>query len=124
MTDAGPEPGDGIVLVVDDDDEVRETLCELLELHGHHAVGAADGIEALAVLRSGEKVSFMVLDLGMPHMNGLEVLKVMAGDIQLRDLPLCMSTVSVERVPLGVPLLPKPVDMDRLLRMIEESRAN
>jgi CheY-like chemotaxis protein len=119
-----PDPGEGIVLVVDDDDEVRETLCELLEIHGHHAVGAADGVEALALLRSGEKVAFMVLDLAMPHMNGLQVLKVLSEDIQLRDLPLCISTAAVEKVPLGVQLLPKPVDMNRLLRMIEESRSN
>lgn len=120
----GLEPCVGMVLVVDDDDVVRETLCELLELHGHHAVGARDGVEALALLRSGDRVCFMVLDLAMPSMNGLQVLRVLSEDIHLKDLPLCISTAAVERAPIGVPVLPKPIDVTRLLTMIEESCAN
>ena len=119
-----PEPLEGIVLVVDDDDVIRETLCELLEMHGHHAVGARDGVEALALLRSGDRVSFMVLDLAMPNMNGLQVLRVLSADIHLKDLPLCISTVAMESAPLGVPVLPKPIDMTRLLKLIDASSAN
>jgi len=119
-----PEAGEGMVLVVDDDDEVRETLCELLEMHGHHAVGARNGVEALALLRGGHKIRFMVLDLAMPQMNGLQVLSVLSKDRELKELPLCISTAAVERVPIGVPVLPKPIDMTRLLALIEESRAN
>lgn len=119
-----PEAEEGIVLVVDDDDVIRETLCELLEMHGHHAVGARDGVEALAVLRSGDRVSFMVLDLAMPNMNGLQVLRVLSEDLHLKGLPLCISTAAVEAAPLGVPVLPKPIDMTRLLQLIDASRAN
>ena len=119
-----PHLPEGMVLVVDDDDDVRETLCELLELHGHHAVGARDGGEALALLRSGAKVRFMVLDLAMPQMNGLEVLRILSEDTELQELPLCISTAAVEGAPIGVPVLPKPVDMTRLLTMIDGSRAN
>ena len=119
-----PEAQGGIVLVVDDDDVVRETLCELLEMHGHHAVGARDGVEALALLRGGERVSFMVLDLAMPYMNGLQVLRVLSEDSHLKDLPLCISTAAVEAAPLGVPVLPKPIDMTRLLQLIDASRTN
>jgi CheY-like chemotaxis protein len=118
------EHPEGMILVVDDDDVVRETLCELLELHGHHAVGVRDGVEALAVLRSGEKVRFMVLDLAMPHMNGLQVLRILSEDSQLKELPLCISTAAVEGAPIGVPVLPKPIDMTRLLTMIDDSRGN
>jgi CheY-like chemotaxis protein len=119
-----PEDQEGIVLVVDDDDVIRETLCELLEMHGHHAVGARDGVEALALLRGGARVSFMVLDLAMPNMNGLQVLRVLSEDSHLKDLPLCISTAAVEGAPLGVPVLPKPIDMTRLLQLIDASRAN
>jgi CheY-like chemotaxis protein len=115
---------EGVILVVDDDDIVRETLCELLELHGHHAVGVRDGVEALAFLRSGNKVRFMVLDLAMPHMNGLQVLRILSEDSQLQELPLCISTAAVESAPIGVPVLPKPIDMTRLLTMIDQSRPN
>lgn len=119
-----PPRAEGVVLVVDDDDVVRETLCELLELHGHRAVGVRDGVEALAFLRSGNKVRFMVLDLAMPHMNGMQVLRILSEDSELQELPLCISTAAVENAPIGVPVLPKPIDMTRLLTMIEESRTN
>jgi CheY-like chemotaxis protein len=119
-----PEPQEGLVLVVDDDDVIRETLCELLELHGHHAIGARDGVEALALLRGGDRISFMVLDLAMPNMNGLQVLRVLSEDIHFKDLPLCISTAAVEASPLGVPVLPKPIDMTRLLQLIDASRPN
>jgi CheY-like chemotaxis protein len=119
-----PPSSEGLVLVVDDDDVIRETLCELLELHGHHTVGARDGVEALALLRSGEKIRFMVLDLAMPRMNGMQVLRVLSEDSELQELPLCISTAAVENAPLGVPVLPKPIDMTRLLMMIEASRGN
>ena len=119
-----PEAQEGIVLVVDDDDVIRETLCELLEMHGHHAVGARDGVEALALLRSGDRVSFMVLDLAMPGMSGFQVLRLLSEDLHLKELPLCIATATVERAPVGVPVLAKPIDMTRLLKMIEESRAN
>jgi CheY-like chemotaxis protein len=115
---------EGVILVVDDDDIVRETLCELLELHGHRAVGVRDGVEALAFLRSGEKVRFMVLDLAMPNMNGRQVLRILSEDSQLQELPMCISTAAVENAPIGVPVLPKPIDMTRLLTMIDDSRAN
>jgi CheY-like chemotaxis protein len=122
-TDSRRRP-EGIVLVVDDDDVVRETLCELLELHGHHAVGVRDGLEALAFLRGDNNVRFMVLDLAMPHMNGWQVLRILSEDSQLQELPLCISTAAVENAPIGVPVLPKPIDMTRLLTMIDGSRAN
>ena len=119
-----PQPPEGMILVVDDDEDVRETLCELLELHGHHAVGARDGVEALALIRSGAQVRFIVLDLAMPQMSGLEVLRILSEDSQLQELPLCISTAAVESVPIGVPVLPKPVDITRLLTLIDQSRAN
>jgi CheY-like chemotaxis protein len=119
-----PPEQQGVVLVVDDDDVVRETLCELLELHGHRAVGARDGVEALAYLRSGKHVRFMVLDLAMPHMNGLQVLRLLSEDSELHELPLCISTAAVENAPIGIPVLPKPIDMTRLLTMIDGSHTN
>lgn len=114
---------DGAVLVVDDDDILRESLCELLELHGFHTLAARDGVEAMDRLRSRDSVRFMVLDLLMPRMNGLQVLSAVAKDEKLRELDLCVSTATVERAPVGVPLLPKPIDLARLIAMVEASFA-
>jgi CheY-like chemotaxis protein len=60
-----------LILVVDDDRDIRDTLIETLEDHGYRAAGAANGVEALAVLRtSEERPCLILLDLMMPVMDG------------------------------------------------------
>jgi PAS domain S-box-containing protein len=61
------------VLVVDDDDLVRETMCGVLEDRGFSVVGAASGAEALALLAEGEPPDVLVSDLVMPEMDGLSL---------------------------------------------------
>ena len=61
------------VLVVDDDDALRESLCDILEGAGVEACGAADGGAALEAIRDGD-VDAMVLDMHMPGLSGLGVL--------------------------------------------------
>jgi CheY-like chemotaxis protein len=57
--------------VVDDDTEIRETMIEVLEEAGYRAVGASDGIEALAQLRDPQdRWCVVLLDLMMPNMDG------------------------------------------------------
>jgi CheY-like chemotaxis protein/anti-sigma regulatory factor (Ser/Thr protein kinase) len=61
------------VLVVDDDRAFRHAIAALLEKAGYATGQAADGVDALAQLRRGP-VDLMLLDIGLPGMNGLEVL--------------------------------------------------
>ncbi|HEU4735205.1 MAG TPA: response regulator [Kofleriaceae bacterium] len=62
-----------VVLVVDDDRDIRDSLIEMLEEHGYHAAGAANGLEALAVLgASPDPPCLILLDLMMPVMDGQE----------------------------------------------------
>ena len=61
------------ILVVEDDAAIRESLVECLELAGHVVRAAADGREALAWLREGNRPRVVVLDLVMPRMNGAEL---------------------------------------------------
>jgi two-component system response regulator MprA len=61
-----------IVLVVEDDVDLRETLCELLDAEGVAVVRADDGEEALDLLRKGLRPAVVLLDLMMPRMNGIE----------------------------------------------------
>ena len=58
------------ILVVDDDDLVRETVAAQLEAAGFATLVASGGIEALALIEAGEIVDAMVSDLSMPGMNG------------------------------------------------------
>src|SRR5438034_1064661 len=58
------------LLIVDDDDELRELLAQTLEERGFSVVTAANGREALERLRSATLPAAVLLDLNMPTMNG------------------------------------------------------
>lgn len=60
------------VLVVDDDDEVRGTLLDMLDVLGHEVVEASNGMAGLAAI-SQQAVDLVVLDFAMPGMNGAQV---------------------------------------------------
>ena len=61
-------------LVVDDNEDIRDVFCRLVERAGHVASTAADGQEAVEVLER-EAFDVMLLDLTMPRMNGVDVVR-------------------------------------------------
>ncbi|MHB8681271.1 MAG: response regulator [Acidimicrobiales bacterium] len=63
-----------LVLVADDDANVRETTAEVLALGGYEVLQAEDGLEALDLL-SAHPVQVLVLDVRMPRCDGMEVLR-------------------------------------------------
>ena len=62
-----------MILLVDDDDDVRETSADMLAELGYEVVQAASGPEALGVLDSRPELEVMVTDIRMPGMSGLEL---------------------------------------------------
>jgi len=62
------------VLVVDDEKSLRDFVRRNLEIRGYHVVTAANGLEALAHFNA-ENIDLVVLDLMMPHMDGLETIR-------------------------------------------------
>ena len=60
----------GKILIVDDDEAIRETLSQVLELSGFDSITSSNGQEALALLRSSTPPCLVLLDLMMPIMNG------------------------------------------------------
>ena len=62
------------ILLVDDDDELREALCETLAIAGHQVTSAKGGNEARALMRRVD-VDILVTDILMPERDGLEVIK-------------------------------------------------
>lgn len=114
MTDTCP----GVVVIVEDDEDTRELLREILEEAGHTVATAADGVQGLEVLRSTPCVCLVLLDLVMPRLGGLGVLAAIAEDPSLSSLPVCISTSAAEQAPPGLPCLPKPVDIDRLNALV------
>ena len=84
------------LLVVDDNKVNRLLLTRSLELQGHHVATAENGRVALEMLRR-EGFDLMLLDMEMPEMDGFQVLEQLFKDLQLRDLPVIV-TSSLEGV--------------------------
>ncbi len=77
------------ILIVDDDRALRYALASLLAAEGLEVLQAADGATALSLLRS-DRVTLMLLDVGLPGMNGLEVLSK-AAELPARPLVVMMT---------------------------------
>lgn len=103
----------GCVLIVDDEEGVRESLRDVVELVGCTALMAASAEEALALL-SECRPCLVVLDLLMPGMTGAEMLETMRQTPALSTLTVVISTSAPERAPRGVAVLAKPIDVDAL----------
>ena len=80
------------ILVVDDFDTMRKIITNLLRQLGFKNItDADDGTTALAKLKEG-KFDFISSDWNMPKMSGLELLKTVKGDADLKDVPFMMVT--------------------------------
>jgi CheY-like chemotaxis protein len=80
------------VLVVDDDVAVRDLFVDALGERGHTVSVAADGTEALQMLRQGRVPCVVLSDLRMPRMDGFELSRAVAGDPQLSAIPIVVVT--------------------------------
>lgn len=112
------------VLVVEDETDTRELVATLLEFEGLVVERAADGIEALGVLRSGVRPCVIVTDLMMPRMDGWELARRMRRDPDLADLPLILVSGVADLAQRAHELdadafLTKPIDVDRLLSEVK-----
>jgi two-component system, OmpR family, phosphate regulon response regulator PhoB len=76
------------VLVVDDEQTVRDTVTLRLEQDGHRVIAAADGAEALRQFRA-EKPDLILLDLMLPELSGIEITRIIRGE---SDVPILMLT--------------------------------
>jgi len=65
------------VLVVDDDDSLRQMLCEQLQLHEDFIVVEADGAASALEVAKGEPFEIVILDVGLPDMDGRDVCRLM-----------------------------------------------
>jgi len=80
------------ILVVDDFATMRKVVRNLLKQGGYeNIVEAEDGVTALKVLKS-QKIDFVISDWNMPNMTGLELLKAVRADEELKATPFLMVT--------------------------------
>lgn len=113
------------VLLIDDEEDFVTTLAERLELRGLHPVAAGDGETGLNLIRT-EPFDAVILDVMMPGLSGLEVLKRIKGFNPQLPVIILTGRGRSEDGPLGMQLgafdsLIKPFDIDELTRKIDEA---
>lgn len=111
------------VLVVDDDDDVRDALREVLEERRYMVLTARNGHDALKAL-SVVRVALVLLDLSMPEMNGWEFLERKAADPKIASVPVVVVTAMAAAVvgpvePRVAEVLRKPLGARTLLESVQ-----
>ena len=106
------------VLIVEDDDDVREFMQLLVSTSGYETMTARDGQEALAKMRQ-RKPCLVLLDLQMPRMDGWEFRERQLQDVTLKQIPVVCVTAffdpdQVTRK-LGLRCIPKPADFPTII---------
>jgi CheY-like chemotaxis protein len=109
-----------IILVVEDDADVRDALAEALGGAGLRVELAVDGQDALERLRAGCMPAAILLDLRMPRMSGELFLRSIRAEPRLEHLPVITMTAGADSVEDDdvVARLRKPFDLDQLLEIV------
>ncbi len=104
-----------VILVVDDDEDIRDLLTAMLEEDGHTVHSACDGLQAIACLRVHDEIELVLSDINMPVMSGIELSCQMAA--RWPGLPLLL-TSGRPQPPIARPFLAKPFRWDTLTQLI------
>ncbi len=117
------------VLVVEDDVDIRGLVENRLRRHGHRVVSVGSGEEALAAIAEKGAPDVAVLDVLMPGMSGLDLLRTLRADPSTADLPAVFlsgriqaSDVDAGRS-LGATYLTKPLVLAALVNAVEAATA-
>lgn len=110
------------VLIVEDDEGIRETMKLALELRGYSAVLASNGQEALNQLKLIPRPCLILLDLMMPVMDGRGFVSAVALAPDLANIPIVVVTAFGDRVEgLKVNMvIPKPLALERLYHTVQQ----
>ena len=112
-----------LVLIVDDDQDGREALTEFLQIQGFAVLAAANGQEALELLKV-ENPCVVLLDLMMPVISGWEFLRHRKAQPELSRIPVIVTSAVIDRAESAHAegadeVLLKPVDTERLVKLVK-----
>lgn len=113
-----------MLLIVDDDPAIRETLADLLHDEGYVVMTAVNGKDALTRLRASDsRPCVILLDLMMPVMSGTEFYDEMRNDPALADIPVVVISADGNArrkvQAMGSEFIAKPVKFDTVLDVVE-----
>ena len=113
------------ILIIDDSVDSWHLLSTILQTHNFYPVWAADGMQAMAAARF-QRPQAILLDLGLPDVDGLLILERLKSDHLLKDIPVIVVTVRDRREAeekarkLGaVAYVSKPVQVDALMASLQ-----
>jgi len=108
-----------MILIVDDELDLREILRDAFQDEGFAVEVACDGAEAMQRLARLPKPVAVILDIVMPIMDGNEVWSAMQRDPELAGVPVIVTTSDPSRAPRNVPVVRKPLDLDALIDRVK-----
>ena len=109
------------ILIIDDEPSVREVLTDILSDEGYEIIEAADGIEGLRIMKT-EMVDLVFLDIWLPQMGGIDVLKVLKEEYPLVSVLIISGHANVDLAVKAIKMgafdfLEKPLDLTRVLTL-------
>lgn len=115
------------ILVIEDDETQRLSLKRILEAEGYTALIAADSAELTAVLDEEKDIHLILMDIGLPWINGFELAEMMKQHPDLKKLPLVFLSAQAEQEDFdrarevgAADYIKKPFDIDKLKQVIAQ----
>jgi CheY-like chemotaxis protein len=108
------------VLVVEDDDDIRDAVVMALEGEGFHVFSAENGARALEVLATIPQPSLILADLMMPVMDGWQLIRALRQNDRFATLAVVVVSALSEQSPEGVMRVKKPIELDDLIKIVSQ----
>ena len=118
------------VLIVDDDPDFRDAVRFILEDADHEALEAGDGATALQILRDSQERLIVLLDMLIPKLNGIDLLRMVVADPLLKERHVYLLMTGGSRLlrreagtllaEVSARIVDKPFEMDDLLAIVDE----
>jgi CheY-like chemotaxis protein len=115
-------PAGGLILVIDDDPDLRESVADLLQIHGYLVAQAENGQTAIDMMKQLKTPpALILLDLSMPVLDGWRFLRRMRRRKRLNRVPIVVMTgEEVSAIAGAAMILRKPVGAEQLLAAVAQ----
>ena len=122
MTENSGHKSCACILIVEDDESIREVLKYALVLEGYEVSTAINGKEGLEQLAKMPSTCLILLDLMMPVMNGWQFIEAIGKDMMLATIPVVLVTAFSEQAKDLNPkdIIKKPIDLGMLLSAVRK----
>jgi len=113
------------VLIVEDEEDLRELMRDALQMRGYSVVTAEEGTDALRKIDDIGPPCVILLDLLMPGMNGWDFFEKVRERPELSSVPVIIHSSASSRAPAGATrVLQKPLAFERLISIVAEYCSN